>query len=134
VPRNAWLILPALFVVALLAYELRYVFEPSRDAVLSDACAAVVRQHVPTPATFEVHEARESGTSGKVLVVYDRQVFTGAVMRLSAQCQFARSFDGPLELTSVSIEGKALERVFVETWNMTNRRLIQWRWPRPSGG
>jgi hypothetical protein len=123
--RNAWLILPTLFLVGLAAYELRYAFEPSRGQLLADACVDIVRQHVLTPATFEVHEAGESLKSGRILVIYDRQAITGAEVRLSATCQFAIASEGLATLESVSIEGRELDRAYVNIWNRETGREVQ---------
>ena len=96
---------------------------------LLQACAEVVSEHVPTPASFAFQGGHADLQTGVANIAYDRQNLMGAVIRVPAECRFRPSDDGPLQLDGLRVEAREVEGLLIEGWNLTNRMSGDWTWP-----
>lgn len=130
--QNAWLALPALFVVALAAYELRglaKLIEPTREELMLDACVELIRGGLPTAPSFELLEGDAYLRNATALLTYTRQNLHGTTIQDYAECAFRRPYEGVLQLESARSEGRSVSPLVLDSWNATNRASERWAWP-----
>lgn len=93
------------------------------------ACADIVSDHIPTPASFELERGHADLRTGVTLIRYDRQNLMGAVIRVPAECRFRPVEDGPLQLDGLEVEAHAVDQGLVDIWNLGNHASRDWIWP-----
>ena len=128
--RNTWII-AALVVSGFVGLAVYDRIKPQlAQSALVKACAEVVSKHIPTPASFVLQDSYANLRTGLTVIRYDRQNLMGAVIRVPAECRFRPVEDGPLQLNSLEVEGRAVDQLLVDGWNLTNRAQGDWTWPR----
>ncbi|WP_119167074.1 hypothetical protein [Algihabitans albus] len=126
--RNS-IIMFALLALAGAGWAGYQMFKPTPQERLISACADIVSERIPTPASFSLQSGYADLRTGVVDIAYDRQNLMGAVIRVPAECRFRPADDGPLQLDGLRVEAREVEEVLVDAWNLRNRVSGDWTWP-----